>query len=367
MNNKKSFNIKKLNIIILSLALFLLISLSSCKGKNKTAKNNIPDNTLTILNSGKYIDPELIKYYERETGVNIKYEEYASPEEMYTKYKSGSISYDLVCTSDYMLEKLIKEKEASKLDISQIPNYKNISKDILKLSTSYDKNNIYTIPYFYGTVGILYNKKYVTKEEASSYKILWNKKFKNEIIQQNSVRDAFIPALSILNYSLNTKDKDKLKEALSLLKKQYNLVYAYMVDETGDEMIIENAYLAVVYSGEASYAMEYNKNLSYSIPKEGSNVWIDAWFIPKNSKNKKSAESFLNFLCDNEIAKKNFDYVRYSSPIQYVIDNLNKEDKNNKTISPSKEDLEHLELFSYQSDKEQAYMNRLFQELKSIY
>lgn len=362
---------KYLKITALCFTFILCIFLTSCSSESSEKKFSSADksseNTLTILNSGKYINPEILKYYEKETGITIKYEEYASPEEMYTKYKSGSIKYDLICTSDYMIEKLLKEKELQKIDKSKIENYKNISQNVLALSTSFDKKNEYTVPYFYGTVGLLYNKKFVTKDEASSWNVLWNKKYKNEIIQQNSVRDAFIPALSRLNYSINTTNKNELKKALLSLKEQYPLVYAYMVDETGDEMIAENAYLAVVYSGEAAYAMEYNKNLNYVIPKEGSNVWIDSWFIPKTCQNKIKAQDFLNFLCDNKIAKKNFDYVRYSSPIKSVKDNLSKEDKNDPTISPKEADLKNCELFHFLSNKDQSYMNKLWQELKSIY
>ncbi len=322
-------------------------------------------NTLTILNAGKYIDESVISSFEKKYNVKIKYEEYSSPEEMYTKYKSGSIKYDLINTSDYMIEKLISEGEIQKLNLNNIPHLSNVDPTIQELSKAFDPKNEYTVPYFYGTVGILYNTKMVSKQEVSSWKVLWDKKYKNEIIQQNSVRDAFIPALSMLGYSLNTSKKSELQEALKLLKQQYPLTYAYMVDETADEMISENAAMAVVYSGEAATAMDSNEDLSYSIPKEGSNVWIDSWFVPKTCQHKDLAEKFIDYLCTPKIGQLNFDYVWYSSPLISVQKNLPKEIKENPALTFNDEVLENCETFHQLSDEEQAYYNKLWQELKS--
>lgn len=345
----------------LLLIVIVLPGLTGCGKKESVSSRK----TLTILNAGKYIDESVITSFEKKYNVKIKYEEYSSPEEMYTKYKSGSINYDLINTSDYMIEKLISEGEIQKLDFSNIPHINNVDPMITKLSQSFDPKNEYTVPYFYGTVGILYNTKMVSKEEVSTWKVLWDKKYKNEIIQQNSVRDAFIPALSLLGYSLNTSKKSELQDALNLLKKQYPLTYAYMVDETSDEMISENAAMAVVYSGEAATAMDSNEDLSYSIPKEGSNVWIDSWFVPKTCRHKELAEKFIDYLCTDEIGQKNFDYVWYSSPLISVQKSLPKDIKDNPALTFNQEILNKCETFHGLSDSEQAYYNKLWQELKS--
>ncbi|MCR4781337.1 MAG: extracellular solute-binding protein [Lachnospiraceae bacterium] len=363
-NEKRSSHGKKpvKNFIACLLVVFCSVTLlGGCAPK----KNSTSSKTLTVLNAGKYIDESVITDFEKKTKIKIKYEEYSSPEEMYTKYKSGSIKYDLINTSDYMIEKLIKEGEVQKLDFSNIPHINNIDEEILKLSHSFDPKNEYTVPYFYGTVGILYNKKMVSKEEVSSWKVLWDPKYKNEIIQQNSVRDAFIPALVLNHSSLNTTKKSELKKALKLLKKQYPLTYAYMVDETSDEMISENAAMAVVYSGEAATAMDSNENLSYSLPKEGSNAWVDSWFVPKTCQHKKEAEKFIDYLCTDKVAKKNFDYVWYSSPCKSVQKNLTDDFKKNPALTFNKKTLDKCELFHALSDEDQAYYNKLWQELKS--
>ena len=159
-----------------------------------------------------------------------------------------------------------------------------------------DRQNQYSMPYFYGTLGILYNTTMVSEEETESWNILWDDRYRDTIIMQNSVRDSFVPALRLLGRDINTEDETDLRDALSLLVDQKPLVYAYYVDETADEMIAGNAALALVYSGEAATAMESNADLSYTVPKEGSNLWIDSWFIPADSTHKENAKKFLDFL-----------------------------------------------------------------------
>ncbi|MGN0484510.1 MAG: ABC transporter substrate-binding protein [Lachnospiraceae bacterium] len=355
---------KKRCFLLLSISLFFVSCLTACEKNNKPTEKQ--GETLTVLNYGKYFDPDALQQFEDETGITIKYEEYESPEEMYTKYKSGSIAYDLICTSDYMIDRLIREGEVKKLDASKLSNYANIDPEVLSLSSSFDPEQCYTIPYFYGTVGILYNKKMVDPSEVQSWDILWNPKYKNEIIQENSVRDAFLPAQKKLGYSLNSTDRKELRNALDLLIEQKPLVYAYMVDETGDEMIAENAALAVLYSGEAAYAMDFNENLDYAVPKEGSNVWIDSWFLPKTCKNETGAHEFLDFLCRDDIAMKNFDYVYYTSPILSVKEEQDEETKQDEVINPSKETLDRCEVYRSLSEKDSSYYSNLWQELKSI-
>lgn len=356
----------KQKLIIFGLIFILLLSaLTACGNQNTSEKAETSENTLTVLNYGKYIDESVLKQFEKETGIDIKYEEYESPEEMYTKYKAGAIDYDVICTSEYIIQKLISEGEVLEQDYSSLSNYSNLDQDILKLAQSYDPMNRYTVPYFYGTVGIVYDTTKVTKEEVSSWKCLWDSKHKNEIIMMNSVRDAFIPALKLSGYSINETSKDRLSEALVRLDQQFPIVYAYFVDEIGDEMISGNAHMALIYSGEAAYAMDFNENLAYTIPEEGSNLWIDSWFIPKTCKNQEAAKLFIDYLCGHDVGMANFEYVYYASPLTSVVDALDEEVRNNEAVIPSKKTLADSEVFTSLDDEKTALLNHLWQMLKS--
>lgn len=344
-------------VAVLVIGCFSVFAVSSGKGDS--------DNTITVLNYGKYIDESVLDSFEQETGITVKYEEYEDPEEMYTKYKSGAIDYDVICTSDYIIEKLISEGEVNKIDYSTMPNYKNVQQDIIDMSASFDPTHEYTVPYFYGTLGILYNKKMADPADLKSWDCLWNGKFKDEMIMINSVRDAFTPALRTLGYSINETDPDKLDQAYDILNKQSSDVLAYYVDETCDEMVAENAAIAVCYSGEAASAMDENENLDYIVPDEGSNLWIDSWFIPKTCKNQEGAQEFLNYICGDEPAELNFEYVYYASPIQAVCDNQDEETKENEAINPPADMVKNCEVYRAFTDDEAALYNTLWQRLKS--
>lgn len=346
------------------IAVCMISTLTAC-GNDTTSEEANDDNTLTVLNYGKYIDEGVLKQFEEETGIEVKYEEYESPEEMYTKYKAGAIDYDVICTSEYIIQKLISEGEVLEQDYTTLSNYENLDKDILALAQSYDPDNSYTVPYFYGTVGIVYDTTKVTEEEVSTWNILWDEKYKNEIIMMNSVRDAFIPALKLSGYGINEGSEENLREALRLLDKQFPIVYAYFVDEIGDEMISGNAQMALIYSGEAAYAMDFNENLAYTIPEEGSNIWIDSWFIPKSCQNEEAAMLFLDYLCGEEAGMANFEYVYYASPLTPVVEALDEEVRSNEAIIPSKESLTKCEIFTSLDDEKTALLNHLWQELKS--
>lgn len=332
--------------------------LSGCGSKKS-------ENTLTILNYGKYIEPEVIEMFEEETGIKVDYEEYITPENMYTKYKAGAIDYDLICTSDYMVEKLIKEGQVLEMNYDNIPLSQNLDDTYFTFSQSFDPENKYSLPYFFGTVGILYNTELVDESKVDSWDILWDEDYSGQIIMPDSVRDAFMVSLKMLGYSINTTDETQLREAQSLLLEQKPLIYSYLVDEAQDEMIAENAAMAVVYSGEAGFAMEFNDNLAFSVPKEGSNMWIDSWFIPKTCTNQENAEKFLNFLCREDIAMMNFDYVYYATPNNEVVRQLDKELQENTTVFPPKEILDNCEVLKSLDDTTTALYSELWLELKA--
>lgn len=355
----------KKRMLCLLLAASVPASVSGCGASGAEGSDNAE--TITVLNYGKYYDEDALKQFEEETGIIVKYEEYESPEEMYTKYKSGSIDYDVICSSEYMVQKLIEEGEVLAMDFTQMEHYGNLEPSILELNASYDSDHTYSLPYFYGTVGLLYDTTVVDEQTVSSWDCLWNSAYRDEIIMENSVRDTFAPALIRLGYSLNETDEEHLREALALLEQQKDdsLVYAYYVDETADAMISGEAAIALCYSGEAALAMEENENLSYAIPSEGSNLWIDSWFVPKSCQNREAAMKFLNFTCRDDIAGRNFEYVLYSSPITSVVTGLSEEYRNNPAINPDSEAVKKCEIYTSLSDDETAMYSKLWQELLS--
>ena len=352
---------KKAHILFLPLAAALF--LGGCGRSSNTA--DADKDTLVVLNYGKYLEPSVIEQFEQETGIHIKLEEYESPEEMYTKFTAGSICYDVVCTSDYMVERLISEGEVSTIDFSGFSNYGNLNPDIIDASRVFDPEACCSMPYFYGTLGILYNTTMVSERETQSWNILWDDTYRDSIIMQNSVRDTFVPALRLSGYDINTEDEDELADALALLIEQKPIVYAYYVDETADEMAAGNAAMALVYSGEAAYAMELNDDLSYAVPEEGSNLWIDSWFIPKRCAHRENAEKFLDFLCREDIAMANFEYVCYASPNQKVVDALDDETKNDPTIFPPDEILEYCTVYKQLGIDTTERYSYLWKTLKS--
>jgi len=342
----------------LLLAAGLAVLLTGCSSENDP-------NTVTVLNYGKYFEPSLLDQFEKETGITVKYEEYESPEEMYAKYKAGSIRYDVACTSDYIIQKLIQEGETIEIDFDNIPEFANIDGKYLEYCKNFDPDNRYTLPYFFGTVGILYNTTMVDPAETDTWNVLWDKKYSGQIIMENSVRDTYMVAEKLLGASCNTTDRDILDRSLDLLLEQKPLVYSYLSDETADWMAAGNAALAEVYSGEAAYAESLNGDLAFSVPKEGSNMWVDAWFIPKTCRNKKNAELFLNYLCRADVAMANFDYVYYATPNKAVFDQLDEETQQDETIFPSSKTLDNCEFFQPLDEITTNYYTELWEALKA--
>ena len=318
-----------------------------------------------VYNWGEYLDPEVITMFEEETGIDVIYEEFETNEIMYPKVQSGAIAYDVVCPSDYMIQKMLDNGLLAEINFDNVPNLKNIGQRYMDKSREFDPENKYSVPYCWGTVGILYNKTMVD-EPIDSWSILWDDKYRDNILMQDSVRDAFGVTLKYLGYSLNSTDLDELTEAMNLLIVQKPLVQAYVIDQVWDKMIGNEAAIGVIYSGEAIYTQNENPDLEYVIPKEGSNIWIDSWVIPKNAEHKENAEAFINFLCRPDIALMNFDYITYSTPNTAARELIEDEDiRSSKIAFPDDSELEHCETFHYLGDEADAVYMDLWNKVKS--
>lgn len=329
-----------------------------------TLKNHSGEKVI-VYNWGEYLDPKTIELFEEETGISVTYEEYETNEIMYPKIVSQAIAYDVVCPSDYMIQRMIENDLLAEINWDNIPNVKNMDPTYMEQSKSFDPENKYSVPYCVGTVGILYNKSMV-KEPVDSWDILWDPKYKDSILMQDSVRDAFAVALKRLGHSINSTEVDQLAAAAEDLMEQKPLVQAYVVDQVRDKMIGNEAALGVIYSGEAGYTKRENPDLEYVIPKEGSNVWLDSWVIPKNAKNKENAEKFINFMCRPEIALMNFEYLTYSTPNLKAREMIEDEEiRNSKILFPEPEDLINCETFQFLGDDVDSYYNELWNKVKS--
>lgn len=323
-------------LIILTIITTLCLSLFiGCRGTSKDSSK-----VISVFNCGDYIDESLIKKFEAETGYKVEYSTYDTNEIMYSKLKSGGNKYDLVFPSDYMIERLIKEDMAEKIDFNNIPNYKYIDDKFKNLS--YDPNNEYSVPYMWGTIGIIYNPEEVT-DPVTSWDILWDKKYDKNIIMFNSVRDTMSIALKRLGYSMNSTNPSEIKKAADSLIAQKPIVKAWFVDQVKDVMINDEASLATVWSGDANYIISENPKLEYVVPEEGSNKWFDAMVIPKGSQNKMGAEAFINFLTDPDNSLQNVDYIQYYTPNWKTFEML---DDETKESYPSDEVLNTCEVFT---------------------
>ena len=348
---------------IISLLLFITFLISGCSTEETIDPNKpFAGVTLNIYNWGDYIEEDTIQVFTEETGIKVNYEMFDSNEIMYTKYKSGAVDYDVLIPSDYMIEKMINEDELVKLNMDNIPNVKYIDPSFKGLA--YDSGDEYSVPYMWGTIGILYNIKMVD-EKVDSWDILWDDKYAGQIIMQNSVRDAFAVALKKLGYSMNSTNKSEVDEAFQLLLEQAPLVQAYVIDEVKDKMIGNEGALAVIYSGEALFTADENEDLAYVIPKEGTNLWFDAMVIPKSTKNQSAAETFINFMCEPQIAFANTNYIGYSTPNIEAKAMLSDVIKNDPRAYPSQEILEQCEVNIDLGSEMTDYYNEKWNELKA--
>lgn len=319
--------------IVSMIFLFMVIFLAGCNSRDVVK--------LKVYNWGDYIDKSVIKSFEREYNVKVVYDEFSTNEDMYAKLKAGGIKYDIVIPSEYMAEKMANEGMLAKIDFDKVNNYKYVY-DRFK-DSKYNKAIGYSVPYMWGTVGIIYNKE-IVKENVDSWSILWNNRYKKQILMLDSQRDSVGTTLKYLGYSSNSVNQDELNQAKRKLIQQKPLVLSYVNEEVKDILIGNEAALAVVWSGDASYMKKHNPNLLYVIPKEGSNIWVDYMVIPKNSKNKDMAMKFINYMLRSDVALKNCNYTGYLTPHMDVMDMLKKDDK--KILEyPTNEELDRLEVF----------------------
>lgn len=349
---------------LLSVVLVTILSVSLLSGCGSSGK--YPNGKVYVYNWGEYIDMETIRMFEEETGIEVIYDEFETNEIMYPKVEAGASQYDVICPSDYMIQKMVDNDMLAELNWDNLPNAKaNIGSQYYETSTAFDPENKYSVPYCWGTVGILYNTTMVD-EPVTSWSILWDEKYADSILMQESVRDLFMVALKELGYSMNSTNQQELEAARDLLIEQAPLVQAYVIDQVRDKMIGGEAALGVIYSGEAIYTQRENPDLAYVIPEEGTNVWIDSWVIPKNAPNKENAEKFIDFMCRGDIALMNFDYITYSTPntaAQALIEDA--DIRNSEIAFPDLSKYSNLETFTYLGEEADALYNELWKQVKS--
>lgn len=307
------------------------------------------------------MDMDVIKDFEEEFDCKVIYEEYASNEDLFVKIKTSKQAYDVIFPSDYMLERLASHDLVEKLDKEKIENYKYI--DDYYLNRDFDPNNDFSLPYMAGTVGIVYNaEKY--PEGIDEWADLWNEKYERDVVLYYSQRDVLMVALKKLGYSMNTQKQDELEAAKLELIKQKPLIYGYLGDEIKDILVAEDANIGVVYSGDAGVIMSLNDNFKYSLPKEGTNLWIDLMAIPKNSQNPDLAYEFINFLLRPDIQARNAEYLQYSTISSEAKKMLSEEIKNNPALYPPEEDLKNTEVFTDPTEVIELY-DRIWTEVLS--
>lgn len=335
---------KMIRILAVLMALMLCMS-----GMTVMAEADKPyaGTTIVVYNWYDYIDPAVIDMFTAETGIEVQYVNFTNNEEMYTKLTAGAGEYDVIVPSDYIIERMVKNGELAELDLSVMPNVANLS-EWLK-SPAYDPEGTHSVPYMWGTVGILVNTDLVT-EEITAWSQLFDPQYQNSVMMMNSIRDTIGAALKMLGYSLNTHEEDALWEACDVLCKQKEdgIVAGYLLDEVKDKMIAGEAGMALMYSGDAAYAIENNDgdNLVYVVPEEGSNVWVDGMCIPAGSKNKEAAQVFIDFMCRPDVAFMNQQYIYYCSPIDAAIDMMTDEEKALDYLNPSQEIIDRCEFYN---------------------
>ena len=327
--------------------------------------------TLNVYNWGQYIadgsdgSMEVVREFEkRYPHIKVNYSTYDSNEIMYSKLSNGGITVDLIIPSDYMIARMIEENMLLPLDFDNIPNYQYVDEDFK--NTAYDPENKYSVPYTWGTVGLLYNTKYVDEADVTGWELLWNEKYTGKILTFGNSRDAFGIAQLMLGYSINTTDKAELQACAELLKKQKPVLQQYVMDEIFAIMQNEEAWIAPYYAGDCLVMMENNENLDFFLPgHQGFNMFIDAMCIPTCAKEKEAAELFINFLCEPEIAGANMDWICYGTPISAAKEYMDPETVNDPVTFPSQDVLKNGSSFAYLPEEVSRYVESLFMDVRN--
>lgn len=319
-------------------------------------------NTLTVYNWGDYIDPELLDDFEEQTGIKVIYQTFDSNEAMLTKIAQGGTTFDISVPSDYAISKMIEEDLLIPIDHSRLPNMQYINEKFMDLP--FDPENQYSVPYFWGTVGIVYNPELVGDHTFTSWDELWADDLRNQILLADGAREVIGFGLNSLGYSLNDTNEDHLQEAKNKLNKLTPNVKAIVGDEIKMLLANEEAAVGLVWSGDAAEIMSENEKLDYVVPEEGSNLWFDNMVIPKTAKNIEGAYLFMDFMLDPENAARNADYVGYSTPNDAALELLDEEVSGDTRFYPEDELLEKLEVYDNLGKRMLSHYNELFLEFK---
>lgn len=319
------------------------------------------EEVVNLYNWYDYMDESVLEDFEAETGIHVNCIYFTQNEDMMIALRTSPGAYDVVIPSDYCVERMIKEGLIQEINFDNVPNFSYIREDMR--NADYDPESKYTVPFMWGTLGILYDSTQVTEEEASTWDILWDEKYADNIFMMLSQRDTMAIGLIHCGYDINSNNVKELKEATDALIAQKALAKAYYMDETKDAMIKSEALVAVVYSGDALYAIDGNENLAYSVPMEGSNIWIDPLVIPTGAKNKENAEKLIDFLCRPDIAQRNCDYIFYSSPNEGAIELMGEEYTENPTVNPSDEVIARCGFYHDKEDNELMIVTNFWNQI----
>lgn len=365
---------RKFVALFLSVLLVLvLFSLSGC-GYNYaeleligTYTREFENTTLNVYNWGEYISDgtdesvDVIKEFEKLTGIQVNYSTFDSNETMYSQLKNGGVAYDVIAPSDYMIERLISEDMLAKIDTASLSNF-NLIDDKYK-SLYFDPNNDYTVAYSVGLVGLIYNTNTVT-ETPDSWHIMWDEKYKDQILMFNNPRDAFAIAQFMLGQDLNNTDKKQWDKAAALLKDQKQYLQSYVMDEVYGKMETGEAAIAPYYAGDFLTMWENNSDLAFVYPKEGTNIFVDSLCIPKNTQNYEAAVMFINFMMEPDIALANAEYIGYASPNTAVVSNPDYYYYNNEILYPNEDMLPPTQYFHDIDSSVRNYYENLWIDVK---
>lgn len=352
---------RKLNSFLLGLVLIIVSLAVLLLAMEKKNSSSSKANSLVVYNWGDYIDPGLINKFQKETGISVQYETFDSNEAMYTKIEQGGTRYDIAIPSDYMIDKMRREDLLVKLDKSQIKGLDNLGSQFM--GKSFDPKNDYSIPYFWGTIGIVYNDTMI-KNPPQHWTDLWNSDYKDSIMLVDGAREVMGLGLNSLGYSLNSKNMSQLEQASDKLSQLTPNIKAIVGDEMKGYLKNSDAALGVTFSGEARDMLDANPHLHYVLPSEGSNLWFDNIVIPKTVKNKKAAYAFINFMLEPKNAAQNAEYIGYATPNKTAQKLLPKEITSDKAFYPSDQVISHLEVYNNLGAKWLGTYNDLYLQFK---